>query len=133
MAGMTKKEYLEFHRATCEQMMEICRRKNADYSGASEDPFANFRASEQLGVSSVETGFLVRMLDKFKRINSFVEKGELLVKDESVNDTLLDLANYSILLAGYIESKRRESQGGGLTVHVSPEAVETAAKARKRR
>jgi hypothetical protein len=46
------------------------------------------------------------MVDKLARINSFSQKGELQVKDESVEDTLLDLANYAILLAGYIRSKK---------------------------
>lgn len=45
------------------------------------------------------------MMDKMKRIASFAEKGELQVKDESVTDTLKDLANYSCLLAGYLKSK----------------------------
>lgn len=53
-----------------------------------------------------EQGFLTRMMDKMKRISSFVEKGELQVKDESVTDTLRDLANYSCLLAGYIKSQK---------------------------
>ena len=46
------------------------------------------------------------MMDKMMRINSFVQKGVLEVKDESVDDTLSDLSNYSVLLAGYIKSKR---------------------------
>lgn len=87
--------------------MEISRKKNADYTGSNANPFSNFESVEVLGIKT-EQGFLTRMMDKMKRISSFVEKGELLVKDESVIDTLSDLANYSCLLAGYIESKRRE-------------------------
>jgi len=60
---------------------------------------------EILGITT-EQGFLTRMMDKMKRIASFAEKGELQVKDESVTDTLRDLANYACLLAGYIESKK---------------------------
>lgn len=41
-----------------------------------------------------------------KRVASFAENGDLQVKDESVLDTLQDLANYSCLLAGYIKSKQ---------------------------
>jgi hypothetical protein len=51
------------------------------------------------------------MSDKFARITTFVNKGVLKVKDESVEDTLLDLANYCILMAGYIKSKRESADG----------------------
>jgi hypothetical protein len=46
------------------------------------------------------------MMDKISRIASFIKKGTLEVKDESVKDTLMDLANYCILFAGYLESKK---------------------------
>jgi hypothetical protein len=103
---MTKSEYLDFHAECCAKMMDIAQRKNADYTGDSADPFANFADTEVMAGCSAERGFLVRMGDKLKRIRSFVDKGILLVKDESVEDTLLDLANYCILLAGYIRSKK---------------------------
>lgn len=103
---MTKQEYLAFHAETCRRMVEITKAKNADYTGTNTDPFANFSIVEKLGIASVEQGFLVRMMDKVSRINSFVQKGVLEVKDESVEDTLIDLANYSIILAAYIRSRR---------------------------
>lgn len=105
---MTKKEYLEFHKKCAEKLVEITAAKNADYTGKSDDPFQNFRTCESIGICSAEQGFLTRMTDKLARINSFVQKGELMVKDESVTDTLLDLANYSILMAGFIQSKKAE-------------------------
>lgn len=102
---MTKKEYLKFHEDTCKRLVEITRAKNSDYTGISDDPFANFRRCEQLDICSTEQGFMTRMTDKLARINSYCQKGQLQVKDESVLDTLLDLANYSILMAGFIKSK----------------------------
>lgn len=99
---MTKQEYMAFHKAACELMVKITAAKNADYCGVSSDPFANFRKHGELG-------FLVRMHDKLARIESFVAKGFLKVKDESVTDTLLDLANYSILLAGFITERRGQT------------------------
>lgn len=81
--------------------------KNADYAGAVEaDPFANFSRVETLGICSTEVGFLTRMTDKICRIASFAKRGTLSVKDESVTDTLLDLANYSILMAAYLAAKK---------------------------
>ena len=104
---MTKEEYFEFHKQACEKMHDITLRKNADYTGGTEDPFSNFSRVENFGITDTEIGFMVRMSDKLARINSFVKKGELLVKDESVEDTLLDLANYCILMSGYIKSKKQ--------------------------
>lgn len=91
-------------------MVEITRRKNADYTGTGDDPFANFDRVSILGISSTEQGFLTRMLDKFCRLVSFVQRGVLLVKDESLEDTCLDLANYCILFAGYIRSRKKNDR-----------------------
>lgn len=100
---MNKAEYFEFAEKFFNNCIEISKKKNADYTGGNDDPFANFKAVETLGIST-EIGFLTRMMDKMKRIASFVEQGELQVKDESVTDTLQDLANYAALMAGYIKS-----------------------------
>jgi hypothetical protein len=97
--------YLAFHAECLERMTAITTAKNADYTG-SDDPFANFTRVEALGFASTEQGFLTRMTDKLSRIGTFVKKGVLQVKDESVEDTLLDLANYCILMAAYIRAKR---------------------------
>lgn len=105
---MTKQEYMDFHAECCRKMIEVTKAKNADYTGTSDDPFANFSRVEIVGICSTLQGFLTRMFDKFSRITSFVQKGVLEVKDESVEDTLLDLANYSILMAGYIKSIKQK-------------------------
>lgn len=108
---MTKQEYMDFHKEFCELMMTITKAKNADYAGSGDDPFANFRHIGNLvqvkDIDVVAVGFLTRMSDKFSRIGSFITKGELQVKDESVEDTLHDLANYSALFAGYLRSLRK--------------------------
>jgi hypothetical protein len=109
---MTKEDYLKFHRECCDRMIAVTAAKNADYTGGSalDDPFANFSEVEMLNIASTEQGFLTRMNDKFARIRSFVKKGILLVSDESVEDTLIDLANYCILFAGYLRKKRQEAK-----------------------
>jgi hypothetical protein len=103
---MTKEEYFKFHEAFTRSMYEITKAKNADYTGASSDPFANFSRVETLGICSTEQGFLTRMTDKLCRLASFAKQGTLQVKDESAQDTLKDLANYCILMSAYLESKR---------------------------
>ena len=114
---MNKKEYLAFHEHFCGEMAHITLKKNADYSGNGDDPFRNFRhignligdlAGNQAGTGPLDivaVGFLTRMSDKFSRIGTFINKGELLVKDESVTDSLVDLANYCALFAGYLQEK----------------------------
>lgn len=107
---MTGEEFVRFHEVACAKMHEICKAKNADYAGAKggADAFANFKMVEHFGVATVEQGMLTRMSDKFSRIASFVQVGTLKVKDESIEDTLLDFANYCLLLAGYLASKGRK-------------------------
>jgi hypothetical protein len=100
---MNKKEYMKFHEACTEKMISITKKKNSDYTGNSQDPFKNFRRRG-------EYGFLVRMDDKLARLESFLEKGSFEVSDESFEDTCLDLANYSILLAGYVKAKKAEKK-----------------------
>lgn len=102
---MTKDEYIAFHRACCDRLVEITKRKNNDYTGKTDDPFRNFRRRG-------EFGFIVRMDDKLARLESFLEKGSYEVADESFEDTCLDLANYSILLAGYVKAAKA-AQGLG--------------------
>lgn len=106
---MTKEEYMKFHAECLKKMTSITKAKNSDYTGSSTSPFSNF---EQIGSlvqvpSVVEIGLLTRMSDKMSRIGSFVTKGELLCRDESVEDTLIDLANYCILFSGYLKSLRK--------------------------
>ncbi len=113
--GMTKEQYFEFHQEFCDKMMSVTKAKNADYTGGAEDPFANFTNVRACGGGTPLQGFLFRMNDKFMRISSFVELGVLQVKDESVLDTLHDLANYSALMAGLIESMRRDEKATNAT------------------
>ena len=84
-------------------------KKNADYAGkGGDEPFANFTRCEAMGICRTEAGMLVRMTDKMSRLSSFVESGTLEVKDESVEDTCLDLINYSVLFYSYLQSKKEQ-------------------------
>jgi hypothetical protein len=103
---LNKKEFIEYHRECLELMHRTMLSKNADYTADSSDPFSNFSTVEQLDICSTEQGFLVRLNDKFARIRAFVKNKNLLVKEEGVEDTLLDMSNYCILMAGYLKSKR---------------------------
>ena len=84
----------EFH-AWVGRMQELLIVKNKDY-GVSHDPLANLRSVEMSGIT-IDHGIVVRMLDKMSRLCSFYEKGYLAVRDETINDTLMDLCNYAFL------------------------------------
>lgn len=105
---MTGTEFIEYHKNVVTKMNDIVKAKNQDYSGGGDaSAFNNFTMVETKGVCSTEAGFLVRMEDKMMRINNLIKNGGAAVKDESIKDTLMDLANYSILMMGYIESKEK--------------------------
>jgi hypothetical protein len=77
----------------------IHRAKNVDYGGG--NPLGNFMEAEGIGIKPWQ-GILIRMTDKWARIKNLTKRlieggGGPEVKDESIEDTLLDLANYSIL------------------------------------
>ena len=81
--------------------------KNSDYTGGKSavDPFANFRCSKVLDIHPVH-GILLRVMDKIKRIHSFVNDGELQVPNESVEDACDDIVNYAILAKAMLLEER---------------------------
>lgn len=81
-----------FH-AILKEMGDLHARKGADY-GRGADVFANIRASEDFGVPAWK-GAMVRLNDKVHRLKSFCQNGSL--ANEGVEDSLLDLACYSII------------------------------------
>lgn len=105
---MNSELLLKYHSEFCSIARGIMANKNRDYSGAhGNTPFANFEATERMNITSTEKGFLVRILDKVMRLSTFAESGELAVKNESVEDACLDIANYCILLSAYIKDKEQ--------------------------
>ena len=107
MDPMNRDDYFVFHKKLCDEALDLSKRKNADYAGASgSQPFANFTRCEQMGVCTTEKGFLVRLTDKMSRLSTFSETGQFEVADESFRDTLIDVVNYVCLLGAYVEAKK---------------------------
>lgn len=104
---MNQQQYLERFKELTEQMYKITQSKNSDYCGDATLPFKNFTMVETMGFASAEQGFLTRITDKVMRVSSFVKNGILQVSDEKVTDTLLDCANYCLLMICYLESKKQ--------------------------
>jgi len=74
---------------------ETYERKNADYGNSFE------KSLDKFGLVAAA----VRIGDKVNRFENLIDK-ENLVKDESISDTLLDLATYALMTAMYIETKK---------------------------
>lgn len=117
---MSAPHLLALHDELCGSAKDLMTRKNYDYTSGSGDSFANFRGSSYLGIDPV-LGVMLRMQDKMMRIRTFVEKGELKVKDESVRDAFIDLVNYTVLMYGLIEEGKEnqttDAQSSVPTIH----------------
>jgi hypothetical protein len=94
---------------TTKELSATLKKKSSDYTGGekSVDPFANFRATEVLGVDPV-IGIMMRIMDKIQRIRSFVNDGRLKVSNESVYDAFDDIIGYTILAKAMMIQKRQE-------------------------
>lgn len=91
--------------ALLDEMRAMHLAKSADYGRRGVDPLANLRASQEFGIPSW-VGAMLRANDKVTRIKSFILNGEL--KNESVEDSLKDLAAYALLALVLF----REQEGG---------------------
>ena len=100
---MNQRQFLKRLAELYKLNVEISRKKNADYADT-HDPFQNFRACEIYGVAA-DQGILVRMSDKMMRISNLLTRPAA-VEDESLLDSLSDLANYSMILRIYLEQKK---------------------------
>lgn len=74
------------HWTICKELFETYKAKNADYG----DSFAQVR-------EKYPNAILIRLNDKLNRLETLMNGAEQQVSDESVEDTLLDLANYCIM------------------------------------
>ena len=80
--------------ALCDRVKEMHASKSRDY-GSADDPLANIRnGAEFVGIKPWQ-GAMVRLSDKVTRLATYNRTGSLTF--EGVEDTLLDLASYSLL------------------------------------
>ena len=79
---------LGIYQCIINNLEDTYKRKNSDYGNSVGDTYEKFG----------DISFLTRITDKYNRILSLVDKGECgEVKDEALEDTILDLANYCLL------------------------------------
>ena len=79
---------LGIYQCIISNLEDTYKRKNSDYGNSVGDTYEKFG----------DISFLTRITDKYNRILSLADKGEAgEVKDEALEDTILDLANYCLL------------------------------------
>lgn len=89
----------EKHGLICDEIKELFKRKNTDYGDSFHQTF-------------LEEGFAtsrIRLNDKLERFKRLTKSGEQNVKDENIRDTLIDLANYSIMTILELEDSDNEN------------------------
>lgn len=87
---------VEMHRKLCEELNKLYEKKNHDYG-------------DSFHLSYMEEGMAmprIRMSDKLNRFKTLSRAENQEVKDESIRDTLIDLANYAIMTVMEIEVKK---------------------------
>lgn len=84
---MTRDEKVCMHSEICEELNVLYERKNHDYGDSFGKSFAEYGMAMPC----------IRLEDKLNRLKALTKNGNQQVSDESVDDTLMDLANYAIM------------------------------------
>lgn len=81
----SKKTLQHFH--ICQQLSTLYQNKNHDYGDSFHKTYQEFG----------KIAIAIRLQDKVSRLSALSTKDQQLVTDESIRDTLMDIANYAIL------------------------------------
>ena len=76
--------------------------KNAGYSGDDPDPWKNFRQVNKFNITAT-VGCLTRLCDKYSRLFTLLENPDNERVGEKIEDTLIDLSNYCLILMCLLE------------------------------
>lgn len=87
------------HKNICYELNALYAKKNHDYG----DSFHLSYLEEGMAMPRIRLG---DKLNRFKTLSKNLESRE--VQDESIRDTLLDLANYAIMTILELESEKNE-------------------------
>ena len=89
---MLPKTKTERHSDICKEINALYARKNHDYGDSFHQTFTP----------------RIRLGDKLARFKSLTKSGVQEVKDESIRDTLIDLANYAIMTVLELDDQKAE-------------------------
>lgn len=111
------------HRKICVELNQLYESKNHDYGDS-------FRKTRDV----VPAAILVRLHDKLSRLDTLLmAPDDAKIKDESIDDTLMDLANYAVM--ELVERRRDKVEGSDTKINLQqlqcqlmtkPEKVELA-------
>ena len=93
---MGKEGRVEQFGKVCQEMVALFAKKNEDYG----DAFAD----------SGTIGVLVSINNKIRRLQNITKTGITLVEDEKIRDTVLDLANYSVIFPMLLDEDEEETE-----------------------
>lgn len=94
---MELKERVKVHKDIVLDLNHTYEIKNIDYG----DSFAKSLDEDGLLVSKI------RLSDKMNRFQSLIKNNDNLVKDETIEDTLLDMANYAIMTVMWLREQKK--------------------------
>lgn len=80
------------HKTICDELNKLYERKNHDYG----DSFHQTFVEEGLAMTRIRLGDKLSRFKTLSRLSSS-DSGQQQVTDESIRDTLMDLANYAIM------------------------------------
>ena len=90
-------EQVEAFASIVKEMTELYAKKNHDYGNSFDE-----------GCDKIGTGYpLGRLLDKMNRLIACMGKEDKMQINESIEDTLKDLACYSVMTLSYLKRKRQ--------------------------
>ncbi len=97
-----KQDRVQLHKDICKELNDIYQCKNHDYGDSFNETF------NKLGIISAVT----RITDKHNRLVSLctLPEEERKVKDESISDTLIDMANYCIMTEMALRMKNKDCE-----------------------
>jgi hypothetical protein len=98
MISMLPKTKTERHADICKEINALYAMKNHDYG----DSFHQTFTEEGMAMPRIRLG------DKMARFKSLTKSGVQEVKDESIRDTLIDLANYAIMTVLELDDQKAE-------------------------
>ena len=79
-----------------QRMCKLYENKNADYGNSFDISL------DKYGLIAA----LTRMSDKFNRMESLILKNDRKVKDEKLEDTMIDLANYAMMTVLWMKNNK---------------------------
>lgn len=86
---------IEKHKKICEELTALYAKKNHDYG----DSFHISFCEEGMAMPRIRLG------DKFNRFKTLSRGQKQKINDESIRDTLIDLANYAIMTVMEMENE----------------------------